>query len=77
MTNKTNDIKRLTLLNVIMIVFYAVLLLIGTFYDEKISEALYNPHGLVAMWISSIGAYPFFAFAVLFGGCLYERTPAF
>jgi membrane-associated phospholipid phosphatase len=74
MTNKTNEFKQLALLNVLMIVFYAVLLLIGTFYDEKISEALYNPHGLVVMWISGIGAYPFFAFAVMFGGCFYERT---
>ena len=74
MTSKTNKFKRLALLNVFMIAFYAVLLLVGTFYDEKISEAVNDPHGLVAMWISGIGAYPFFAFAVLFGGCLYERT---
>jgi membrane-associated phospholipid phosphatase len=74
MTSKTNDFKRLILLNAFMIVFYAVLLLVGTFYDEKISEALNDPHGLVVMWISGIGAYPFFAFTVLFGGCLYERT---
>ena len=74
MTNKTNEFKRLALLNAFMIAFYAGLLLVGTFYDEKISEALYNPHGFVVMLISGIGAYPFFAFAVLFGGCLYERT---
>ncbi|WP_408070555.1 phosphatase PAP2 family protein [Butyrivibrio sp. JL13D10] len=74
MTSKTNEFKRLAMLNIFIIVFYATLLLVGTFYDEKISEALYNPHGLVVMWISGIGAYPFFAFAVLFGGCLYERT---
>ena len=74
MTSKTSEFKKLALLNIFMIVFYAVLLLIGTFYDEKISEALYNPHSFAVMFISGIGTYPFFAFAVLFGGCLYERT---
>jgi membrane-associated phospholipid phosphatase len=73
MTNRSNEFKHLAILNVIMIVFYAVLLFVSSFYDEKISEALYDPHSLVAMFISSIGAYPFFAFSVLFGGCLYER----
>jgi membrane-associated phospholipid phosphatase len=71
--DNADGFKRLVRLNIFMIAFYAVLLFLGTFYDQKISEALYNPHGFIVMFISAIGAYPFFAFAVLFGGCLYER----
>ena len=71
---KSGEFKKIILLNIFMLVFFAVMLVIGTFNDEAISETLYSPDILPLKLITAIGAYPFFAFCVVFAGGLFERT---
>ena len=54
------------------LLLFILLLVIGSFYDENIATSLYNP-GTFIKYVTSIGAFPFFAFAVLFTGAIYER----
>ena len=60
--------------HIIMLVVFAALFLVGTFYDETIAAAIYTPDNLPAIFITTAGIYPFFASAVLFMGTLTERT---
>ena len=54
------------------LLLFILLLAIGSFYDENIASSLYSPNTFIK-YVTSIGAFPFFAFAVLFTGALYER----
>ncbi len=64
---------KLITLNVCMILLFALLLGLGTFFDEGIARALYSPDNIFAKLLTSLGAFPFFSFVVLFFGALCER----
>ena len=75
MKQKNNgEFNKLILLNFFMLIFFVIMLLIGTFNDEAISKTLYSPDNLPLKLVTAIGAYPFFAFCVIFSGSLFERT---
>lgn len=63
----------LLIFNILVLVLFAGLFVLGTFSDESIAGSLYTPNSLAAKIITSCGVYPFFAFAVLFIGVLCER----
>ena len=67
------EYQTLLIFNVLVLVFFAGLFVLGTFFDESIAVSLYTPNSLTAKIITSCGVYPFFAFAVLFTGVLCER----
>lgn len=57
-----------------MAVFFAVLMLIGTFFDESIDKALFSPGNIPATLITTLGIYPYFASMVFFLGVLCQRA---
>ena len=71
---KNGEFNKLIILNFLMLIFFISMLLLGTFNDEAISKTLYSPDNLSLKLITAIGAYPFFAFCVVFSGSLFERT---
>lgn len=71
---KDRDFKRLIIFNISVLIFFGILLLIGTFFDETISRGIYSPDNLIARMITTLGTVPFFFMAVFFTGCLLERV---
>lgn len=57
-----------------MAALFGVLLLLGTFVDKPIAQALYVPHNTIATLVTTVGIYPFAASVVLFMGVVCERT---
>lgn len=57
-----------------MLLFFAALLLVGTFFDEAIARVLYSPHNVVATLVTTTGIYPFFSSVVLFMGVICQRV---
>ncbi|MBP3204868.1 MAG: phosphatase PAP2 family protein [Lachnospiraceae bacterium] len=73
MENRENkEYRQLILFYFAVFIFFGIMLTIGTFYDETIEVAVYSPNNILAKIVTSTGAYPFFAFAVLFIGALCE-----
>ena len=70
---KDREFNRLIIFNVSVLIFFGILLLIGTFFDETISRGIYSPDNLIARMITTLGTVPFFFMAVFFIGCLLER----
>ena len=62
------------ILNIVMLVFFVIPFLLGTFYDETMAEILFSPGNIVVKCITSTGVYPFFVAPVLFCGALCERA---
>ena len=61
MKQKNNvEFNKLILLNFFMLIFFVIMLLIGTFNDEAISKTLYSPDNLPLKLVTAIGAYPLF-----------------
>ena len=60
--------------NLVALILFGTLFLIGTFLDESISGALFSPGIMPVELITSTGVYPFFAAFVLFSGVLFERA---
>ena len=67
------EYQTLLIFNILVLVLFAGLFVLGTFSDESMASSLYTPNSLAAKIITSCGVYPFFAFAVLFTGVLCER----
>ena len=67
------EYQTLLIFNILVLVLFGGLFVLGTFTDESIAVSLYTPNSLAAKIITSCGVYPFFAFAVLFTGVLCER----
>ena len=67
------EYKRLIAFDFVLIVFFGITLLIGTFNDEAIAGALFAPDNLLIKYLTSTGVFPFFAGAVFFTGSLCER----
>ena len=67
------EYKRLIAFDFVLIVFFGITLLIGTFNDEAIAGALFTPDNLLIKYLTSMGVFPFFAGAVFFTGSLCER----
>lgn len=65
----------LVVFNLLTLLLFILLLVIGSLCDEKIATSLYSPNTFIK-YVTSIGAFPFFAFAVLFTGALYESQNA-
>lgn len=59
---------------VVMLSLFAGMLLIGTFYDKEIAEAVYLPHNVVATVLTMTGVYPFFTAVVFLMGALSQRV---
>ena len=73
MENRENkECRQLILFYFAVFIFFGIMLTIGTFYDETIEVAVYSPDNILAKIVTSTGAYPFFAFSVLFIGALCE-----
>ncbi|MBQ8118745.1 MAG: phosphatase PAP2 family protein [Lachnospiraceae bacterium] len=73
MENRENkECRQLILFYFAVFIFFGIMLTIGTFYDETIEVAVYSPDNILAKIVTAIGAYPFFAFSVLFIGALCE-----
>ncbi len=62
------------LFNIVILLFFGVLFIVGTFWDEEIAKALYSPDNTAAVVITSTGLIPYFMAPVLFCGALYERS---
>ena len=73
MTIKRSDKFGLLFLEIFLLLFFGLLFLIGTFFDESIAIHLYSPDFTFVKYVTSCGVFPFFAFAVLFMGALGER----
>ena len=73
MTIKRSDKSGLLLFEIFLLLFFGLLFLIGTFFDESIAIHLYSPDFTFVKYVTSCGVFPFFAFAVLFMGALGER----
>ena len=67
-----NRYKGLIVFNLTALLLFILLFAAGSFWDERIASTLYHPNTFIKV-VTSIGAFPFFAFAVLFMGALYER----
>ncbi len=61
-------------LSLVMLIFFGVLFLTGTFLDKSVAEILFSPQNTFAKLITSTGTYPFYAAQVLFLGALFERS---
>ena len=73
MTIKRSDKFGLLFFEIFLLLFFGLLFLIGTFFDESIAIHLYSPDFTFVKYVTSCGVFPFFAFAVLFMGALGER----
>ena len=74
MTTKDNkEYAVLILSNLVMLLILIILLVVGTFNDKVIAESLFSPDNLFIKYVTSLGVFPFFSFAVLFMGALCER----
>ena len=69
-----NKLKEQVIFHVGIQIVFAVMFVLGTFYDESIAKAVYSPGDLIAVMVTTFGIYPFFASGVLFTGALTERT---
>lgn len=67
------EYQTLLVFNVLVLVLFGGLFLLGTFKDESLAVSLFTPNSLPAKIVTSCGVFPFFAFAVLFTGVLCER----
>ena len=67
-----NRYKGLIIFNLSTLLLFILLFVAGSLWDESIASTLYHPNTFIKV-VTSIGAFPFFAFAVLFMGALYER----
>lgn len=63
----------LLLFEMFLLLFFGLLFVLGTFFDESIAIHLYSPDFTFVKYVTSCGVFPFFAFAVLFIGALCER----
>ena len=73
MTIKKSNYFGLLLFEIFLLLFFGLLFVIGTFFDESIASHLYSPDSTFVRYVTSCGVFPFFAFAVLFIGALCER----
>ena len=73
MAIKKSNYFGLLLLDIVLLLFFGLLFVIGTFFDESIASHLYSPDSTFVRYVTSCGVFPFFAFAVLFIGALCER----
>lgn len=64
--------SQLIFFHLFLLLVFGILFIVGSFYDEAIAKALYSPN-LLIKYVSATGVFPFFAFAVLFFGALFER----
>ena len=67
------EFTKLLLFNLMMLLFFGVMLLIGSYHDEGIAKVLYSPDNIPVKILTSTGVYPFFASAVFFSGVAYQR----
>jgi membrane-associated phospholipid phosphatase len=58
----------------VMAAALGILLLVGTFLDEGIAQALYSPHNVPATIVTTVGIYPLTAAIVLFMGTAFQRV---
>lgn len=70
---KDQGYKRLIIFDVFMIVFFGLMLVLGTFIDERTARSIYSPDNTFVKFVTSTGVYPFFAAAVLFTGAFCQR----
>jgi membrane-associated phospholipid phosphatase len=56
-----------------MIGFFVLTLIMGTFVDQALSNAVLSPQNGLAALITALGIYPFFTAVVLFSGVAAER----
>ena len=73
MAIKKSNYFGLLLFEIFLLLFFGLLFVIGTFFDESIASHLYSPDSTFVRYVTSCGVFPFFAFAVLFIGALCER----
>lgn len=71
---KKNKFSSQMLFHIMLLLFFGLLFVIGTFNDEAIAKAIYMPDNLPALIVTTLGIYPYFASVVLFMGALYERA---
>lgn len=69
---KNQEFKKLIIFDFFMLVFFGIMLILGTFIDETAAAALYSPDNIFIKFVTSAGAFPFFAFAVFFTGALCQ-----
>lgn len=70
---RSKEYRQLIIFDLFMIVFFAVLLLTGTFFDEQIATALFSPDNTLIKFVTSTGVFPFFSFAVFFMGVVCQK----
>ena len=63
----------LLLFEIFLLLFFGLLFVIGTIFDESIAIHLYSHDLIFVKYVTSCGVFPFFSFAVLFIGALCER----
>lgn len=70
---KKDNISQI-LFNIIMLMFFGILFVTGTFFDEEIARTVFSPGNTVIAVITSTGLIPYFSAPMLFSGALYERA---
>ena len=70
---KKDNISQI-LLNIVMLMFFGVLFVTGTFFDEAVARTVFSPGNTVIAVITSTGLIPYFTAPMLFSGALYERA---
>lgn len=73
MAIRRSNIFGLLLFDIILLLFFGLLFVLGTFFDESIAIHLFSPDFTFVKYVTSCGVFPFFSFAVLFIGALCER----
>ena len=68
---KKDNISQI-LFNIIMLMFFGILFVTGTFFDEEIARTVFSPGNTVIAVITSTGLIPYFSAPMLFSGALYE-----
>lgn len=73
--NKTGscEYRNLIVFDLFLITFFAVLLLAGSFMDERIAGALFTPDSTFVKFVTSTGVLPYFSFAVVFLAVLCKK----
>ena len=75
MTEKKNkEFTTLIIFNVILLIIFGIMLLIGTWNDKSISETIYRDDNILSKIVTCFGTFPFFFSGVIFLGVLYEKA---